>query len=121
MAPERARWRQRLRLVDVERSGSKRAIVEAAQNVGFVLQSATAGIDQDRRAERAVAVKPRKEIAVEDVPRVRRQRQQADQDVGLPQERLELSTALEAGDALDLFWAAAPAGHAKAEPPQYRR
>ena len=41
--------------------------------------------------------------AVENVPRLRRQRQQADQDVGPPQERLELRFAVKAFDAVDLL------------------
>src|SRR4029453_13642565 len=81
VGPERAVHRQRLGGVDVERGGTERAVVEAPPDVGFVLQAAAAGIDHDRRAERTVAIEFFKQRAVENVPCLRRQRQQADQDV----------------------------------------
>ena len=46
------------------------------------------------------------------------QRQQANQNVGLAQEGIELRFAVKAGDALDLLGTPAPAGDAKAEPAQ---
>ena len=72
-------------------------------DVGFVLQAAAAGVDQDRRAERAVAVEFGEQIAIEDVPRLRRQRQQADQDVGPSQECSSCAFAVKAFDAVDLL------------------
>src|ERR1700675_1616428 len=104
MAPERALWRQRFGGVDVERGGAERAVVEALQDVGLILQAAAAGIDQDRRAHRAGAVELCEQAAIQDMPRLRRQRQQADQDVGLAQERLQLRLAVKAFDAVALFW-----------------
>ena len=50
--------------------------------------------------------------------RVRSQRQQANQNVGLTQKGIELRFAVKTGDAFDLFCASAPAGDAKAEPAQ---
>src|SRR6266478_1766628 len=47
MGPERAVGWKRLVGEDVERRGAKRAIVKASQNVGFVLQSAPPGIEED--------------------------------------------------------------------------
>ena len=116
VGPEPAVRRQRLGLVDVERSAAERAVVEALQDVRLVLQAAAPGIDQHRRAERAVAIEFFKQRAIEDVPRLRCQRQQADQDVGPPQERLDLLLAVKAIDAVDGFRAPAPARDAKAEP-----
>src|SRR5437016_8381263 len=102
MGPERAvRWR-RFSGVDVERRSPERAVIQALQDVGFVLQAAAAGVDQDRRADRAVAVEFGEQVAIEDVPRIRRQRQQADQNIGLPQKRFELRLAMKALDAVDL-------------------
>ncbi len=102
MGPERAVRRQRLGGVDVERGAAERAVIEALQDVGFVLQPAAAGIDQDRSAERAAAIQFREQRAVEDVPGLRRQRQQADQDIGATQECVELRLAVKAIDAVDL-------------------
>jgi len=107
-----------LGFVDIERGGTQRAVIEARQDIGFILQSAAAGIDQHRRTQRAAAIQFRKQIAIEDVPGVRRKRQQADEDIGLPQERVEVPCAMEAFDAVDLPWAAAPARDAKAQPSQ---
>ena len=56
MGPERAIGRKRLIGENVERRGAERAVVKARQNVGFVLQPAAPGIDQDRRPQRAVPV-----------------------------------------------------------------
>src|ERR1700733_2878819 len=44
---------QRFGCKDIERNRAERAVVKTRQNIGFVLQSAAAGIDQDRRAQRA--------------------------------------------------------------------
>src|ERR1700685_4380721 len=50
MGPERAvRW-QRLLLVDVERYAAERAVIEAGENVGLVLQAAAGGVDPGRTA-----------------------------------------------------------------------
>src|ERR1700744_2543282 len=94
MGPERAVLWLRLLFVDVERDAAERAIVEAGQNIFFVLQAAAAGGDHDRRAKRAGAVELREQLSIEHMPRIARQRQQADQDVGTPQERLELRFAM---------------------------
>ena len=119
MRPERAVGRQRLRRVDIERGGAERAVVKALQDVGFVLQPAAAGIDQDRRAHRAVAVELCEQSPIQDVPRIRRERQQTDQDIGPLQKRLELRLAVKAFDAVDLLGTSAPARDAKAETPQH--
>ena len=103
-------------LVDVERGATERAVVEALQDICLVLQAAAPGVDQNRRAERAVAIEFFKQRAIENVPRLRCQRQQADQDVGPPQERLDLLLAVKAIDAVDGFRAPAPARDAKAQP-----
>src|SRR3979411_2010964 len=56
MRPERAVRRQRFRCEDIKRSSAQRAVVKAFQNVGFRLQPASPGIDQDRRTHRAISV-----------------------------------------------------------------
>src|SRR3954447_25798709 len=114
MTPEPAVFRQRFGGIDIERRATERAVIEALQDVALVLQAAAAGVDQNRRAERAGAIQLGEEVAVEDVPRLWRQRQQADQDVGPPQERLDLRLAVKAIDTCNLFGASAPAGDAKA-------
>src|SRR6185295_2836223 len=83
--------------------------------LGLVLQAAAAGIDQDRRAERARSIQRRKQVAVEDMPRLAGQRQQADQDVGLAQKRFESLLAVKATDARNVLRVAAPARYAKTE------
>jgi len=52
MGPEPAVGRQRLGGVDVDRHGAERAVIEACQNISFILQPAAPGIDQYRRAQR---------------------------------------------------------------------
>ena len=49
---------------------AERAVVEALQDVGLVLQSAAPGIDQDRRADRAVAIEFPEQPPVQDLSRV---------------------------------------------------
>src|SRR3981081_429480 len=56
MRPERAARRQRFRCEDIKRSSAQRAVIKAFQNVGFRLQPASPGIDQDRRTHRAISV-----------------------------------------------------------------
>ena len=58
--------------------------------------------------------------AVEDVPRLRGQRQQADQDVSAPQKRVEPGSAMKACDAVDLLFATTPSADTKAEIGQRR-
>ena len=71
-------------------AASKRAVVERGQNVGLDLQPAAAGVDHHRPAELAVA-REAPELRRFRMPRVcRRQRQQADEDVGAREEALEL-------------------------------
>src|SRR5687767_1239762 len=53
------------------------------------------------------------EICVENTARLFRQRQQADKNVRLRQKAGKLILAMKAGDALDLFSAAAPSGKGK--------
>src|SRR5437016_5314690 len=118
VSPERAVRRQWLRLEHVERGRAERAVGKAGQNILLVLQSAAAGIDQDRRAERAVATELCEHIAIEDVVRACRERQKADKNVGLAQERIESVGAVKAFDACNVLRVAAPARDAKAEPPQ---
>ena len=114
MRPERTVGRQRLGRVDIERGGAERAVVQALQDIGFVLQPAAAGIDQDRRAHRTVAMELRKQFMIEDVPSIRRERQQTDQNIGGLQKRPQLRLAVKAFDAVDLLGAFAPAADAKA-------
>jgi len=78
MRPERAVRRKRLIGEDVERCGAERAVVEALQDIGFVLQPAAPGIDQDGRTERTIPVELYEQFPVQDVPRIRCERQQAD-------------------------------------------
>src|SRR5690349_14119863 len=118
VSPERALGGQRLGLEHVERGSAEGTVVEAGENVLFVLQAAAAGIDEHRRTERAVAAQLYEHVAIEDVARVCRERQQADENVGLAQERIETVGAVKAFDAFNGLRAAAPARNAKAEPPQ---
>jgi hypothetical protein len=53
-------WR-RLGLEHVERSAAKRAGIERGEDVGFDLQAAATGVDEDRAAERAVLFQLREE------------------------------------------------------------
>src|SRR5581483_10389897 len=91
------------------RGSAERAVIETGDDVGFVLQAATAGIDQHGRAERTVAVHLAEQTAIENVPRARRQWQQADQDVGPLEKRVELLPPGKTLDTIDLLFAAAPA------------
>src|SRR5262245_55326381 len=118
MTPETAVRRQRFGLEHIERSAAQRAVVETRENVGLVLQAAAAGIDQHGRAERTAAAEFCKYIAVENVARVRREGQQAHQNVSLAQERVEAIRAMKTLHAFNVLRAAAPARHAKGKPPQ---
>jgi hypothetical protein len=118
MDPERAVRRQRFLGEDIERGGAEGAVVKTGEKIVFVLKTAAAGIDQDRRAHRARAVQCLEHIAVENVPRLLRQRQQANQDIGPPKERREAAIAGKAFDAFDASFASAPAGDAETDAPQ---
>src|SRR5437868_1501763 len=113
MGPERAVGRKRLIGEDIERRRAERAVVETCQNVGFVLQPAPPGIDQDRRAQRAVPVEFRKQPALQDMPRIHRERQQANENIGPFQERTELRLSVKAFDTIDPLRSSAPARDAK--------
>src|SRR5437899_768241 len=113
MPPERAGCRKRLIGEDVERCGAKGAVVKARQDVGFVLQPAAPGIDQDRRTQWAVPVEFRKQSALQDMPRIRRERQQANENIGPFQERTELLFSVKAFDTIDPLRSSAPARDAK--------
>ena len=115
MGPERAVGRQRLGTRTRRATRRPACRRPGRQDIGFVLQPAAAGIDQDRRRRAGWCGRALRKLAVQDMPRVRRQRQQADQDVGPPQKRVELRFAVKAVDARDRLGAAAPARDAKAE------
>src|ERR1700737_2128890 len=119
MRPEWAVRRKRFRCEDIKRSRAERAVVKAFQNVGFRLQPASPGIDQDWRAHRAISVEPCEQFAVQNVPRIWRERQQADQDIGSSQKRFELRFAVKARDPVDLPRTPAPARHAKTYTPEH--
>ena len=55
MGPERRVLRQWLGFENVQGGGSERAIIKAGQDVGFGLQAAPSGVDQDWPAELGVA------------------------------------------------------------------
>jgi hypothetical protein len=74
MGPEPAVRRQRFLGEDIQRRGPQRAVVEARQNVGFVLLGSAPGIVQHRGAHRAVAAEFCKKSAIENVPCIRCQR-----------------------------------------------
>src|SRR5665213_4434697 len=99
MSPERAVRRQRFLFVDVERDATERTVIETGEEFRLILQAAASGVDHDRRAERTAAVELGEQLAIEHMPRIRRQRQQADQDVGASQEGFELRRAVKAFDA----------------------
>jgi hypothetical protein len=90
MQPERRILRERLGLEDVERRAVQGPIIETRDDVGLDLQSAAPGIDENRAAEAAIARKTREQLPVEDAARLRRERKQADEDVGTGQEGIEL-------------------------------
>src|SRR5712671_6087900 len=119
MRPERALRRQRFVCEDIQRRGAERAVVKASEDVSFVLQPASPGIDQNRRAKRAIPVEFCKQSPVQDVPRIGREWQQADQDIGALEKCIELRVAVKAVDTINLPWTAAPARHAKAETPEH--
>jgi hypothetical protein len=121
MRPEPAVRGQRLGCINIERGGSQRPVVKAFQNVGFVLQAATAGIDQYRCRHRALAVELLEQSAIEDVPRVRCERKQANQDIGRVEECIELRSAMKVLNAVDVPLASAPAAGPKAEMAQRLR
>lgn len=97
--------RQRLGAEDVERGASEAARVEQRQQVLLDQVRAARHVD-----EVAARLQLGERVAVEDVLGVGRQRQQADEDAGRPQERIELLRAGEAPDAVDGLGRAAPAG-----------
>ena len=115
MVPERAVGRQWLCLEHIERGATQRALVKTGKNVGLVLHAAAAGIDQHGRAERAAAAQLFENVAAQDVPGLGCQRQQANKNVGLAQERIKSVRAVEARDAFDLLPRPAPARHAKSQ------
>src|SRR5439155_13303051 len=59
------------------------------------------------------------QCAIQDVPGVRRERQQANENIGPFQERTELLLAVKAFDAIDPLRSSAPARYAKAYSRQY--
>src|ERR1700676_5722210 len=118
MGPERAVGSKRFIGENIQRRRAKRAVIQACQDLGFVLQAAAAGIDQDRRTHRAAMVELCEQSAIQNVSGIRRQRQQADQNIGCLQKRFKLRGAVKAVDPVDRLAASAPARHAKAEWPQ---
>ena len=116
--------RQRLGLEHVERGGVELAGRQTGGDVGVDLQPAAAGVDQHRARQPRVASPPRQlgeQPAIQDAVRVRRQRQQHRQDVGIGQEGIELSRPRVAGHALERLGRAAPAPHLVAEYPERAR
>ena len=93
---------------------AKRAGIKRGEDVGFDLQAAATGVDEDRAAERAVPLQLREERRVDDPASGFSQRQQHDQHVGLRQEALQALSARKADDTGQRLWACAPAGDLKA-------
>src|SRR6476469_9159686 len=114
MRPEWAVRRKRLVGEDIERRRAERAVVKTSQNVGFVLQSTPPGIDQHRRTQRAFGFEFCQQPAIQDMPRIRRERQQTNKDIGPFQERTELLLAVKAFDAINPLRCPAPPRNAKA-------
>src|SRR5687768_11352484 len=113
--PERGMPGQGLDLEHVEARGAKRAVGQRAVEVGLALVPAACRVDHDRPIRQSVPPELAERLVIEDSMRLGRQRQQVYENIGARQERIELTGANEALDALDLLACAAPAAQFVAE------
>ena len=83
----------------------KRARIERGDDVGFDLEAAASGVDEDRAAERAALPELSQERRVDDPAGGFGERQEHDQHVGLLKQALEAIRARKAGDSGQRLWA----------------
>src|SRR5277367_1116288 len=110
MRPDRAGCRQRFRLEHVECSTREMPAVDGSDEIVLHEMTTARSVD-DERALRQL----REGLLVQDVVRGGRQRQEADEDVALPEKGFELAVARETFDARHGLLRAAPAGYGKIE------
>ena len=82
----------------------KRAGIERGEDVGFDLEAATSGVDEDRAAERAALSELSQERRVDDPARGFGERQEHDQHVGLLKQALQALRARKADNSGQRLW-----------------
>ena len=115
MVPERMIVGQGLGVKDVQHGGGQMAIIQGLEQILVDHVAAAGGVDDDGATGQAG-----KGIGVDDGFRLRRQRQQADEDFRSFQERLQAVGSVKAGDAIQVLGRAAPPGDVDFQPPQLR-
>ena len=99
MRPQRAVLRKRLLREHIEGGACQRALLQRGDNIGIDLQRAAAGIDQERAAGAAVAPELAEQRKVQETLGLAGLRQQADQDLGAGEKRIDAGRAMKRGDA----------------------
>jgi hypothetical protein len=107
--PKRTFGRQGFGLEYVEARAGQGAVRDGRGDVRLHLAPATAGVDQDRSAERPIAAQLSQASHIDQVGRLRCERQECNQDIGACQKCIKASSAAERLDVLQLLPRPAPA------------
>jgi hypothetical protein len=105
----------------IKRHRRQQALIQSAQDISLVLQTATPGIDQHRCAERSPLDHSGKQALVENVACVRCQRQQHHKDIGRCEKRPKAVLPGKTCDAVGLLRGSRPSRDVEAETAQFPR